>query len=238
MQIGLGISLTGSGRVAPLNPASLLTGNNGFYFDFGTGATGTTIASVTSAPPSTVQATQGTAGARPVWTDAATDYALFDGIDDFLLSTLTPAAVSNTLAACFRVTSIDKSIIGSRGGVPDTRCFLTTDGTGKLGGGWATQNQTTIFGGSDIRGTDVVGLMRVNGSVVELWQNGTRIYQAAPGTMADVGAALAVGANNVNGVAAAFADARIYRAFASQTFVSDANLVPLMRALGAGVVAF
>lgn len=176
-------------------------------------------------------ASQGTAGSKPTYTESgAQKYAAFDGGDN-LLSTLAPATTM-TLAACIRATAgvVFRGIIGSEtASGPVNGCELIIRNTGdQLGYGWGT---TSLFAGSSVAGTDIVVLFRGNAAVGELWLNGVRISQnvvaGSPSALP-----LMLGAINRSGSAVLPFTGRIYRARAIPTFVPDAALVPLMRALG------
>ncbi len=182
---------------------------------------------------------QTTSGSRPAYTEnGALRYLTCDGIDDGLLTPLLPAS-SMTLAACFRPGGNDQLVIAGRAGTT-TRCYIGTDNTGRMAGAWGSDNTTTINMGASVAGADVVVLMRVNGSVVELWGNGVLGYQAAPNGSAtgNTTQGLALGFNNANGTPANFLGGRIYRAVAVQRFIPDSMVLPLMRALGAGIISF
>lgn len=218
--------------------ASLLTASNGFYFDFTSGATGAGIASVTSVAPSTKTAAQGTGSKQPVWTDAASDYASFDGIDDWLLSDLLPSSAM-TIGFCGRIGGNSQVMIGSTTAAANRAGNLGTNATGLLSAGWGAQSQAVIAAGSSITGTDVVGIVRCSATRVELSLNGASIYDAAAdiSTAPNTTVGYGLGAVNTEGTAANFVAGRLYRAFVVQSFVSDAQVLPLARALGSGVVS-
>lgn len=215
------------------NPASLLTGDNGFYFDFTADATGAAIAAITSQPPSAITATQGTGSAQPVSTPGSPGYANFDGTDDALVTNLAPASAM-TLALCGRVGSGNKALMGGRGADANARCFLATDVNGRLGAGWGTQNQDVIGGGGDIRGADFVAVFRADATTAELWINGVRVYSAAASGVG-AGGVIAIGATSNNAVLAAFQDGRHYRTFGGQFYLPEPAIIPLSRALSRGV---
>ena len=186
---------------------------------------------------------QTTSGSRPTWqANSGNPYINFDGVDDGLLTPLLPVAASMTIAACFRAGGPGQNIIGA----VDASVNRSYLGIGNAGGasncfgaGWGSQNQNTIFGGTSIVGTDVVGLFRANASTVELWLNGTRVYGPKPpaGTP-NTTIPLSLGCRNYNGTLDSFLTGKIYRAVAVQRFITDSMIVPLMQTLGRGVVSF
>jgi hypothetical protein len=212
---------------------------NGIYVDFTKNPTGAAIASIVSDVlyPPTTSASQGTGGAQPTWNSAG--YAAFDGSDDNLLSTLSPAS-SMTLAACFRVSGSAQIAIGSQAGAPLKRCYLgSASSSNELGGGWGDVTNATMKGPTSIAGIDVVGLMRGNGAITaELWQNGVRVFQASPTLDGDNSTALPIGAINAGGSIAAVVNGRVYRVLAVPRYIPDNMVVPIMRDLGRNIVAF
>lgn len=215
----------------------LLNSAQGFFFDFRTGATGAGISSISSKQPSSVTATQGAPNQRPVWTAGPPDYGLCDGLDDGLLTNLVPAA-EVTVAACFVASGIGQYPVGLIDG-SGNRCYVGAGASGNLGGGWAGQSSVVIKGGSSILGTTVVGLMRVNASAVELWLNGVRVYgPSAPSGTPPNTIPFGVGALRSGSVFASVLSGKLYATFELQSFIRDQDVVPLMRAIGAGVVTF
>jgi hypothetical protein len=121
---------------------------------------------------------QGTAGSKPTLRNPSGSiwYGDFDGGDHFV-TTLLPQA-SFTIVAAFRVSSTATIIAGSNDA--SNYCFMNVDGSGRLGGGNGSQTAGTIHGTSVITNTDVVGLLRVSPSNVNLRVNGVSEYSAAP----------------------------------------------------------
>lgn len=185
-------------------------------------------------------ANQPTSGSRPsliIPGGGAANYLSFDGTADHLVTGLLPNAAGMTIAVCFRPTASNDIALGARDNT-STHCLVMCDASSQLAGGWGTDAQTTINISGSIVDTDVVGLLRANSSVAQLWKNGVKGYDAAangsPGTVRP----LAIGAFNNSGTIGNHLAGRIYRAFAIQKYVPDNQVVPLMRWLGAGVVSF
>lgn len=220
-----------------IDPTTLLTTSNGFYFDFATGATAAGIASVTSKAPSTKSAAQATSSKQPNWTAGPPDFALADGLDDNLLSDLVPAA-SMTLAACIRAASgaAAQVVMGSNNVAGSGRCLIGVNAAGAPAGGWGANGTGVITGGASLTGVDAVILLRANGSVVELWSSlapGAPVYTGAPSGTTGTVDALAVCALNSNGSILNPYGGRLYRAFAVQSFAPDP--LALMRGVGGGI---
>lgn len=178
--------------------------------------------------------TQSTAAAKPTLKTGAPNYASHDG-GDYLDSGVVPSTSGMTLAACFRGNAAADIIMGSGSG---GNCFISLNTDGKFSGGYGSESFGVILGGSDITGADHVGLMRANASTVELWLDGARIYQAASSGSPNTSYNIAVGAFNNGGSYENQLAGRIYRPFCLKgAYIDDADVVPLMRALGSGVVS-
>lgn len=227
-------ALIGTARGLLDAPAVSLTqalgGATGFYFDFSTGATGAGIASVSSVSPGTETAAQASASLRPSWTAGPPDYALFDGIDDFLVSTLLPAT-DFTMAACYRPLSAGGVAMGSNDGVGAGRCYLTVSS----GAGFAscTWNATTASGSTSIIGQTVVQIARFrgSGSYIDVWLNGALVDSASTSGSPNTNG-IGVGAIGNGGGAH---NCRMHRSFAVQRFVPDNQMLGLTRLLRSGI---
>lgn len=213
----------------------------GFYYDF-TATTGLYQTTDTSTPvvasadpigrandgsPSGNNATQGVSGSRGTWNSGG--YWNGDGSDDHLVTVLTPAS-EMTIAACVRTGST--AVIALGGNAASQRCSIGLNASGSAGGNWAGQDYSVIKGASDLRNTDVVLLLRANGSSVNLWVNGAQVYTGSPSGTPNTSQPLYVGALNNQGVAAVLNwSGRIYRNLAVKRYLPDALVVPLMRHL-------
>ncbi|MGE0211816.1 MAG: hypothetical protein AB7S41_08995 [Parvibaculaceae bacterium] len=186
---------------------------------------------------------QTTSGSRPAYTESgALRYLNFDGTDDSLLTTLLPSS-EMTLAVCWRPPSspTSKYVIGGGDSTGGRRVYTGVgDGTNSvIVGGWGTQASTTIKGTTVVGGADIVSLFRANASIAELWLNGSREYQGATGTSPSGSTSpLAIGGWNNAAAMSNWVAAFAYRAVAVQRFIPDSMLLPLMRALGSGIVSF
>jgi hypothetical protein len=230
----------GLGTASPLSLATFFSGQTGFFFDFGVGATGGAIATATSLPPTiTATATQGTGANQPTWTANAPDYAAFDGVSDNLLTNVNPAT-SGTLAAYFRATSGASFIcaIGANGSGGTTRAHLGLNSSGQACGGLGTSGSTVVTGGASRSGQDIVVVQRWNGTTVELWCDGARLYSAAQAGLPTTADAIEIGALNLNGTPGNFLTAgRVYRAAYINKYVADSDIAALTQALRSGIVA-
>lgn len=179
---------------------------------------------------------QTTSGSRPQWQTG--NKLVFDGIDDYEATPLIPSTAM-TLAVCAKPTSgANRFFMGARP-ASDNRCAILYDSSvGKFAGHWGSETNVTIFGGPDISGADFVGLMRANGSVVELWVNGTRVLQRAAAGGISTTIPLVLGAFNAAGTVSSFMAGTIYRALAIPAFVTDAEALFIQHVLGAGIVSF
>lgn len=181
-------------------------------------------------------ATQATLANRPLYKTAAGVHWLdFDGTD-YLTSTLAPVATGMTIAFCGRAATAGTAFMGAADGGAVNRIQLSLQGTtGFLAGAWGSGTPATICGSVDRRGSDVVGLLRANASVVELWENGVRVFQGAPSISSMTTNAFMIGCLNA-ATPLNFITGRINRAYAIQRFIPDNNVVPLMQTIGSGVV--
>lgn len=130
----------------------------------------------------------------------------FDGVDDRLLSTVTPSAAM-TLAARFvrSGTGATDKVIGGGASTTSTRCYLSVNAAGKLGGGVGAQSDTTIQGTTTIDNVTGVGILTFDGATVKLYWEGVEEYSAAQsGDPAGGAGAFTLGAWNNNGVPADF----------------------------------
>lgn len=226
---------------ARLNPASLLGPTNGFFFDFRTGATGTGIASVTSQPPSTLTAVQALAPSQPVWTAGPPDSAVFDGIDDNLLSNLTPSATAMTIAACYRGAGGAAEVATGTAAASNGRAFIGNV-SGVAAAGWGANSSATITTGVTVTNQDVMLLFRTDSVTDELWlaMNGLapRRFYSGASSGAPAATVMAVGARNVAGVINFTLNGKLYTAFSIQSFLGSTSMPQLMRSLSAGVLSF
>lgn len=235
----LDASLTMSPGVGLTNPLIPFFGSaQGFWFDFTTGATGSGIASVSSMPPGTATASQGVGSKQPNWTHATRDYALFDGLDDNLLSTLNPTT-SVTLGFCGRITAgaATQIIMGSQL-ASSGRIRISLNASNVFCAAVGANIEANISSGVAVGGTDFVGLLVVNGSTTELWVNGALKASVALNGAPNTTVPLAIGSNNTAGTISGAAGGRIYRIAAIDREIDAAQKLPFQRKLGAGVVSF
>lgn len=182
-------------------------------------------------------AQQGTSSARPAYTESgALRYLSFDGSDDNLLTSLAVEG-SFTLGICARPTAAGGHFMSSVDAGVAQRCYFQTNASGLASisyGGSAP----AVIGASDLRNTDHVLLFRGSPTRVDLTVDGVLIGSATPSGTSVSGAPLLLGGLNIAGSPAGFFTGRIYRAVAVQRYLPDNMVVPLMQALGAGVVSF
>jgi len=196
------------------------------------------IGKVVDFGPTGTLMTQATAGSRGTLRLVGTDYVWRgDGVAMCLNSNLSPgSSTTYVFGVKFALTSSLDAISGSRTGTTTTRSILLSDASGKLAGGVANQDQTTITGGSDIRGTPGVAALRYNGTNVQLWWRAaggalTTLYgpSAQSGTP-NTTIPLYIGAQNVNNAAAGVIplDGDIYSGFIIKAALSDADVALLI----------
>lgn len=152
---------------------------------------------------------QNSASFRPILRADGLEY---DGIDDRLTTSLTPTT-EGTLVARFDGDTASRVIMGSQPAT-DGRAFLALDASGRLAAGIGTQSTATIFGGSDIRGTEHVGAVTWDGTTVKLYLDGTEVYSAAQSGAVNTTVAMTLGSLNANGTPSAFWDGIIGQSIA------------------------
>lgn len=242
--------ITGTGYFAVTNPTLgstivryfRLTGTT-LYWGFGinSGATGVGGGFSVKVLPGN-HGLQTTSGSRPAYTESgALRYLACDGVDDGLISSLAPAS-GMTVAVCGRGATAGTYAIGAQTGVGTDRSLgigLGTGGVLALALGAKSIGASDIVGSTDIRNSDFVGLARCNGvGTADLYLNGSVVSTGSATGTIQTGTPYAIGATNNAGTLAGFWNGRVYRAVAVQRFIPDSMVLPLMRALGAGVVSF
>lgn len=203
---------------------SLFIGSNaGFLFDFsrldqlwqftsfGTPVTGDgqAIGRAQSIGPGALLLSQGTASNKPLYKTGG--FARFDGSNDILQSTQL-ASAAGTLAFKGAVGALaTRTFLGSTNNVA-ARAHLGLDASGKLAAGLGSNTITTIVGGSDIRGTTGVGILKWDGTTVTLRWNGTVIYTGAQAGVVPASHVMYVGGLNQANSAVQFASVDMYKA--------------------------
>lgn len=202
-------------------------GAAGFYFDFSVGATGLGIASVASVPPGQASASQGSGSLQPVWTAGPPAYALTDGSDDLLQTTLAPAS-NMTLALWYRPLVAAGVAMGTATAGPSNRCYLSINASGFPVATWGA---TAAAGTASILNTDVVQVCRYmgNGALIDVWINGVQVGSGSTSTTPTPNA-LGIGGIGVLG-GGPFA-AKYYRAFAVQRGLSAGEIPAFSRLMG------
>lgn len=143
-------------------------------------------------------ALQATGTQRPLWrANSGKPYLSWDGSDDVLRSMIIPATAGALFFAGNPVTT--GTIIGSSDAASANRCAIQINSNGQLGGGIGAVNNLTIRGSTDVRGTNVVGVLTWNGSLVELWQSGTKVYSDVQSGAPTVAQPLFIGGVNAGG---------------------------------------
>ncbi len=197
----------------PRTPASLFgLGGTGFLFDFAVPnrtyvfntagtvvkANGDAIGHSRGFDPTLGVANQATVGSKPTF--RVTGHARFDGTDDCLPTTII-STLAGTLAFYAIVgASASRTFIGAFNGA-NGRAYIALDASGRLAGAIGTSLVTTIFGGSDIRGTTGVGILKYDGSTVTLKWNGTQIYSGAQAGLTPTSQVFYIGGLNNNNAA-------------------------------------
>lgn len=150
-----------------------------------------------------------------------------DGLTKNFLTPLVPAASMTMIVAC-EFNAVNDVVIGCTSGAGG--CRLGTDGSGRLAATVGSQDETTITGGSDIR--DVVGIavLRFNASLVTLkWKPLSSSMSGVYGPSAMAGtiptsAVMRVAGYETSGIAARPLNGDIYRLYAQQAYLSDAEI--------------
>jgi hypothetical protein len=167
---------------------------------------------------------QATGAAQPKWQTGG--LARFDGSDDNLLTTLVPGTAMTYGVKIKAGASNTRVFLGSTAG-GNTRSWLQVALDGRLAGGVGAQDAATIVGGSDIRGSTIVGFVTFDGSVVSLYLNGTVIYTGAQSGSPTTTIATAVGALNASGTPSVFTDGDIYHALAIKKALTAAQIAAI-----------
>lgn len=143
---------------------------------------------------------QATAIQRPTYqANSGFPYLSFDGVNDALVSALVPTAAM-TIAIGFRSATASAFLMGAGASATNQRANIGLDASGRLCGGWGAQTSATIFGGTDIRNTDHVGILVSSAAGVTLYLDGVSVYSgAASGSPAGSTSPMAVGAFNNGG---------------------------------------
>jgi hypothetical protein len=173
-------------------------------------------------------ASESTTTMRPTWqANSGKPYLAFDGVDDYLQTTLLPTTAM-TMAVAFRSANANTNPMGGGNSGASLRASIAIGATGQLGAGWGAQNNTVITGGSDIRGVDHVGILVADASNVSLYLDGVSIYSAAPsGSPAGSTSGIAVGANNNNAAATGFTSGNIYASMAMNRRATVAEIATI-----------
>lgn len=161
-----------------------------------------------------------------------------DAVDDNLLSALPPAAAT-TLFVRLKASSGAKYLAGTQGSA-STRFYLTCNvSTGQLGAGVGSIGETTITGGGDIRSVEGIAVLRCTGSRVSLWWQPVGgslsllyddVQTGAPTTTIP----MRFGALNNNGaLGTAPMEGDLYKIFAVQAAMNDADVAAMSAALAA-----
>jgi hypothetical protein len=132
--------------------------------------------------------------------------AKFDGSDDNWLTPFLAQNGANFIVARALVpASISAAqVIAGASGAAANRCFLAIDTSGRVCGGVGSDSTTTIVGTSDLRGTDVVVGISLDGTTVKLFANTAEEYSAVQNSTPTVAVPFRIGANNNNGTAGSF----------------------------------
>ena len=166
---------------------------------------------------------QATSGQRPLWrSNSGKPYLSFDGTDDRLSTPRLPSA-AGTLAVAARGGSNSRIAIGvqdASGG----RCSISQNSSGFLGAHIGNQNDVFQAGSSSIAGVDFTGVLTWDGTIIELWQNGAKVYSGGQDGTVSTTNALAIGCRNANGTMNAFWDSRIYAALNLSRKATDAEI--------------
>lgn len=150
-----------------------------------------------------------------------------DGLSKNFLTPLTPATSMTLIVAC-EFNAVNDVVIGCTSGAGG--CRLGTGGSGRLAATVGSQDETTITGGSDIR--DVVGIavLRFNASLVTLkWKPLSSSMSGVYGPSAMAGTiptstVMRVAGYETSGIAARPLNGDIYRLYAQQAYLSDAEI--------------
>ena len=181
-------------------------------------------------------ASQSTDANRLIYTESgALKYYVDSGLSNFMETGLAPALAGTTIAVCCRITGTNDQVIGASDAAFANECFLGIDASGFARFFFTDAANPT--GSTDLTAEDVVLLGRGNASTAEVFVNGASIATDTP----DAGMTsnpFYLGAINVDGTGNNHMAGRIYRAFAIQAYLNDSDILPLMRALGSGVVSF
>jgi hypothetical protein len=212
---------------------NLFGGADGFYYDFTVGATGAGIASITSQPPPTTVASQGTGSKQPVWTIDAPSYALFDGVSQYLSTTLLPGP-NMTMAFFAKLSGGSLAVVTGAKSSSGDRCFVGIQNSHATIG-WG--GSAAVEGTTNISGSNVVVVARASASKVEIYVNGkpTPEYSGTASGTATTAYTLSIGALNNGGTIGTYANMPCYRLFTAKRYLPNNLLRPLALMLGRGM---
>lgn len=154
-------------------------------------------------------ATQSTSNSRPTLQQPSGYAMRFDGVDDYLATTLVPQS-SGALIFGGTMNAAADIAIGCNSGTAG-RCFIAANASGYISGGIGGDSYSTIQGSADITGADGFNVLTWNGTTVELFRDDmtTPVYSAAQNGVPNTAVGLLVGGYNNNGTPSTFADADI-----------------------------
>jgi hypothetical protein len=204
-------------------------------------AVGQAIGKVVDSGPTGTTMLQATAGSRGSLQQVASGHYVWrgDGVATHLLTNLFPGAAMTLIVGIMFNADTD-SAMGAREAATTTRVAMGTSygaNAGKLSGTVGTQEQATITGGSDVRGTAGVGALRYNGTNVQLWWRPgggalTTLYgpSAQSGTVQTT-VPFTLGATNNNGTVNIPISGDIYSAFVIKAALTDAQVAQVVGVL-------
>jgi hypothetical protein len=162
---------------------------------------------------------------------AAIDFEADDS--QYLITTITPSA-SKTVFVVFTCESLaDRVLVGSTDTSDDSFIGIET-ATDKLAGGVSTDDITTILGTTTIAtdGTAYIGMLKYNGSNVNLALDGTVEYAGAQAAAISNSQVEYIGANNIDASPSAYWDGLIGEIIIYNTSLSStdtANIVAYLQ---------
>mgnify|MGYP003404196728 CR=1 FL=1 len=172
---------------------------------------------------------QATTAARPKWQTGG--LARFDGSDDNLLTTLTPAAAMTVMFKGKLPDVLGASVfyvMGSRVTAGNDRFYVGYDNSGRL---TATIGSTTLARTGSLEGTVGVGALTLSGGNATLYWNGTGetpVAVEAPNTTI----ALPLGAISTSGTLSAFFKGDLYHALAIKKALTAAEIAAITNLWG------
>lgn len=153
-------------------------------------------------------ASNATAGQRAFWrANSGKPYLQLDGVDDRYNTGFATASVANTLFFAGRGALTFTFGLGAL--TTSSRLLLGLDSAGRICAQYGALTQSTLFGGSDIRGQDHVFMLAGDGTSIDLYLDGVLVKTSAPSGSPVSGVSMSIGSYSDSGTPGGWWSGRI-----------------------------